>query len=379
MRVFKNNPLKITIIAIFSILLPKLITTIETGFNDEFPQYVTYIIVVSVILLICLFIEFVKILQGLTKKRKATFSVEKIEEIASKYEYNEKDSKITNMFNISESDEELAETVSSKNHHPIIFYYVIAKENISWIDYVYFEFLNELSSKLKAKIIIGLDAVGEEKKDEAINLYEKYLKLVIPKVKIIKKQNFYKKDTKSFAVDFHSFFIATMLKYIEEIDPDKTDSIEIKKYINYIDMIFPVEQIAKKYAKKRQVFILDRSYVQEIWKNEKLVAFKNKYQILFIGSNTLKDEHNEKIDIFNPNRVINLNEDEKIIEEKIKNLSNYEVNLIFRLLRNKDLSYQEPSDIYKALTEKTKRVRQELLENYEKKYEEKLPCLSNQN
>lgn len=361
MKIFnKRFSIQYTFAALISIILPKLINVlIKAMTNLYYDEWVANIIIIVIIFVLCLVTEFIiSFIKKISKRERTISSVVQIDSIGSKYLYTTPNNIITSkankteifidedelfpnketpLFNISSSEEELAETLLNKKYKAVIYYSLAVKKEINWIDYVYMSFLRDVKKRLNCTIIVYIYNIDA---NEANNRrFKTFIKDMIPGVVLLNEKTTYLENPKEYAVNFRSFYLAKIIEYIHlsVFERKKFDSNLFRSYLGYLESVFPIKEIAKKYVNSRQLFVLDRHRTQKLWADKNLAAFKGQYHIIFIGARTLTDGNNNKLNIYasdttDPHSVLNITDNDDLLALKLANMDLYVKRQIFSLL-----------------------------------------------
>ena len=337
---------KFTIIAILSIIFPKILNLISNYISDAVinPLY-SYLVFAVLSLIVSIIIEFVKYFIKKFQNDTIIITAEKINELGKKYSFeqykNNNEHSKNELFEITESEMNLVETLLKKRYKPIIYYSLSAKSYFSWIDFCYLSYLKTLSEKIKCKVIICIHPDKKsrlEQTDQGVNLfYKKNISKIIPKAYIIFEYEFNSYKSKNFSTKFHSFYISQILKYWKSDSFQKNSKGNKSEILNtrlgYIESVYNIQEYAKKCYGKKQLFILDRKNSQTIWNSDtSLKNFKAQYHLIFISAATINSSNGEKVNIYNKDNTITLSDTKLEVDSKIEAMSEKDASNIFKLL-----------------------------------------------
>ena len=357
---------------LFSILIPGIISifkdSIKSWFGNEILGFFAF---VGVCLVVALIIEVLYRLFHLSKKETTADTIVKINNIGDKYRIPV-DGEVSNdkhqaFFTIPSEEEELAGALDKgKKYRQIIYYSLSAKDYLNWIDYTYFSYLKEIRKRLKCQIIIALhynDKLRATKLTKPSDLdsyhhicewYSKAVKSIIGEDTIIMYEDqFYRKNPKDYAVNFHNIYVNKLLEYSEMLSNkkksgEKIDFESFKRKLSYVESAFPIKEIARKYKKTKRLYVLDRITSQEIWKDETLSIIKKDNKFVFITASTLSYPDGKFINVHKKENVPNFTDSQAVLREKVMNLDTHTKKLMYSLLSTNIDNTQEiflfPSD-----------------------------------
>lgn len=248
--------------------------------------------------------------------------------------FDVKNDDIIRMEQIELSQSKLKKAMAKSNQ--IIYHSVTAKENLPWVEYVFWSFLRKAKEKYGCKIIVSLHYSESAREQGVLNsrdrsqyrkLHKKYgdiAKHVIGNdIKIVDEEDFHKKNGRFFAMNFHNVFVKQMLKYVRDFKDlggpvTEKDYKQFNRRLSYIESVFPILCMSAKAKMLGRIYILDRELAHEIWEEDTwLSEYKRNRGILLLTAQTIRNSAGEAIRIFNPGDTVDINTTDENIKKAV--------------------------------------------------------------
>ena len=280
----------------------------------------------------------IKFLISLFKVEKSVDVLMRIDTIGGKFML----SNMTKMFDVYDNDITIMTDIEQhenwfkrfiSNANQTIYHSVTAKENLPWVEYIFWSFLRKVKDTQGCKVVIALH-YDEKSREIGFNnardwakykrLHKKYADIarsVLGKdITVIDEEDFRKKNSKFFATNFHNIFVKGMLMNIRKLMKIKLDYHQFHRKLSYLESVFPIMCLTKSMHRFGRLYILDRVHAHKIWEDDDtLKAYKGRHGIIFITGQTLCKEDNSPLRIFNPGDTIDINTTDDKITESLEN------------------------------------------------------------
>lgn len=344
----------ILIYVISSLILPTAFQYIFTAITDK--NLGNPLINSAVFFLICitipLMVMLIKKAITLHKTIDALEILRTIDRIGNQYTFM--DGNV--MFDIKEEDYNLLESMTSKensferkrkNSRIIIYHSTQVKDQINWIEFIFWRFLAQVKQEIKCDVIISLHYDEKDRStgfqnDRDRNEYKRKFdyysgvakSLIGSDITVLNEEDFHikKRDARLYAYSFHNKFVKCIIEYIDKIQSGEMDKRSFMRNLSYIESVFPVIALSKSKMKHSRMFILDRERAHEIWHRSPFLEYKNSYGLLFISAKTLCYPNGEPIRIFSHDETINLSDNVTTIKKKIQELDYSTKKLMIELM-----------------------------------------------
>lgn len=268
------------------------------------------------------------------------------------------------MFDVLEADYALYESINSKeskveralrNSHHIVYHSTTAKEDLNWIEYVFWSFLGRVHKEVGCDVIVslhydekaretGLQGLKEQNRySRLFKIYSGIAKCLIGNdITVIDEEEFRvkKNNSKFFASTFHNKFVKCIVQYANQIANGNLDYKGFMRKISYIESVFPIMVFSKTRMKKSRIYVLDRELAHEIWQSSPFNEFKTSYGLYFITAQTIKYSDGTPVRIFSHGDTVNITDNTADITEKLKKMDVPMKQIMFSLLVNTSPEFQ---------------------------------------
>lgn len=320
---------------------------------------VSFIFFIGCFLLLGLYV-LVKMLFRLFKSRDSLEMLHKIDSIANSIKMPDG----TSMFDVLEQEYALYESINSKegnlvrslrNSHHIVYHSTTAKEDLNWIEFVFWKFLSRIHKETGCDILIslhydekaretGLQGLKErERYNRLFRIYSGIAKTLIGNdIKVIDEEDFRLKRNHAqfFASSFHNKFVKCITQYTKAVSTGELDYKGFMRKISYIESVFPIMVFSKSRMKKSRIYVLDRELAHEIWQTTPFNEYKTGYGLFFITAQTIRYSDGSPVRIFSHDDTINITDDIPDITMKLKRLDIRMKELMFSLLTSSSAELQ---------------------------------------
>lgn len=242
-----------------------------------------------------------------------------------------------------------------------VFFVIPAKSYLSWMEFVYFDFLAKLKAKLNMEVVIALqssedaletgsfrarDAAAHEAEMEKC---ERIIRQIIGSDVQIKKDSYFKnREAKEYALEFHALFVEQMLQYTRMLEKGEIQYEAFKHKISLLESIFPIIALTAKGMKGDILFILDRANMHEIWQRDPLKQKVDNAPVCFVDGVTLRDSQGNAFKLSakdgNIDFLASSRELKKQIADTPENLKQIIIKLLYACLQAED-AYDEAADV----------------------------------
>lgn len=318
--------------------------------NEWFSWGVSSLIVVAV----ALAIDMIIYLLGRPKIRDAEETRQIVNDTGKRYPVYAEERE-TPMFYISDSEERFIreggfdrkQAAAKKKNRPVVYYSLSVKKYLNWIDYSFFHYLRSLREELRCDVVIALHYNDEMRRSSQIsarnrNYYKALREWFVGVVKkiiggdtIISFEDVvYEKYAENYAEEFHQYYAYQVLEGAKELT-NGTDGKygDFKRILSNIESSFPIARIAKKYARSRQLYVLDRDKNLSDWQEKDILCnIKRKYPFVIIAAKTLTDRSGRKINVHDESYVPNFTDGDETLKTKINNLDPGVSELMYGIL-----------------------------------------------
>ena len=325
------------------IIIGSLFETLQATIFDStvLPPIVAFIIIAVGITVVFFFIDLITYLVKLIKRKDVKHTLVGMDELGHEFVLSDG----SPMFDVNASDIARFEQIFTSQSkferlvtkaNQFVYHSVTAKENLPWVEYVFWSYLRKIKEKYHCKVIVSLHYSEDIRESGLINardkirykeLHNKYAaiakRVIGDDIKVIDEEDFHKKYGKFFAMNYHNIFTKQILKYIHDfIDNGRplgdADYKQFNRRLSYIESVFPILCMMTK-KKRGTMYILDRELAHKVWsEDEWLNEYIHNHGILMLTGQTLRNDKGEALRIFKPGDTIDINGSDDRIREEIK-------------------------------------------------------------
>ncbi|GHS97260.1 hypothetical protein FACS189421_03740 [Bacteroidia bacterium] len=334
-----NKKLKIVFYTVPTVILPTAFVVFVDYMEKELhlSNWGSFLIVATTWLLFAGIIDLIIGGIKIILKPKAKTILMQIGEIGEAYRLPDGSS----MFNVETDDIQLLGQYEEKeswltnklaNAKHLVYHSTSAKENLPWIEFVFWNYLKEIKDKLKCEIFISLHYDENSRENGLTNdrdretysrffkIYSDIAKRVIGKdITVIDEEIFHLKNAKNFANTFHNIFVHRMCVLAKQLEKQEISYQDFHRKLSYIESAFPMMELGRSRVSKGRLYILDRVHAHEVWTVQPLLKFKDLYGIMLITAKTLRNAEGKAIRIFKHNETLDINDSNDEIDEQINN------------------------------------------------------------
>ena len=316
---------------------------IRFGAIDEGRKWFLYLILTVLVLGGALLAEYIAFRIYLRRTPSVQTMLEQMDELGSKYRiFGDK-----TMFHVPDAEFDMMFAQNVKNYESIlanrrphtVYHSLSAKKHLSWVEFVFWDFLRDLKESLGFKVLIAFheDENGREAgEDTAAERYREMCrafgdiaKRIIGRDTMIINEDHYLKKHPRLYCDFHKVYVEKLLEGAKRVSTGESDYAAFMRSLSFTESVFPLIAAAKKHDR---IYAIDRKAALDIWEGTPLNHIKRAENIYFVLAQTLTDPEGKPLKIFTADGTLNITDDEQTIKEKLAAMPKSTMQVMYNLI-----------------------------------------------